>query len=274
MSLMHRKKGEMKMLNKFREILDNGGTTVATRIWSTWPTIAESAASTGSFDYLEFLAEYAPYTLADLENFARACELHNTSSMIKVDYQDRIFVAQKAAASGFQCILFTDHESPEQVKETIKYMTPKTPQDDGHFGYPNGRWIGYHPSQGQMDYADMNRSLVKAFMIEKKEAMDKIEEICSIPGVDMLQFGPSDYCMSRGWNSADHKDDVKAEHERMIKVGLEHGVHPRVEIGTLEEAEHYKAMGVKHFCILDQMRILRTAWAGTCADVKKMAGSI
>ena len=47
-----------------------------------------------------------------------------------------------------------------------------------------------------MDYAAMNGSLVKAFMIEKKEAMDNIEEICSIPGVDMVQFGPSDYCIS------------------------------------------------------------------------------
>ena len=35
-------------------------------------------------------------------------------------------------------------------------------------------------------------------MIEKQEAVENVEEICSVPGVDMLQFGPSDYCMSRG----------------------------------------------------------------------------
>ena len=261
-------------LNKFREILDNGGTTVNTRIWSTWPTMVEAAASTGNFDYFEFVAEYAPYTLYDLENFARACELHNVSSMIKVDFQNRFFVAQKAAASGFQSILFTDHETPEQVRETIKTMSPKTPEDDGRFGYPNARWIGYHPSQKQMEYAAMNKSLVKAFMIEKKEAMDKIEEICDIPGVDMVQFGPSDYCMSRGWNAAEHVDEFQAEHERMIKVALEHGVNPRVEVPTLEKAEYFKAMGVRHFCILDQMSILKTAWAGTCGDVKKMVDSI
>ena len=99
-------------------------------------------------------------------------------------------------------------------------------------------------------------------------------EICSIPGVDMVQFGPSDYCMSRGWNCADHKEDIKEAHEKMIKVALEHGVQPRVEIATLEEAEYYKNLGVKHFCILDQMDILMAAWNGTCGDVKKMADSI
>lgn len=260
--------------NKMREILDKGGTTVTTRIWSSWPRIVEAAASTGNFDYFEFLAEYAPYDLNDFENFVRACELYDTGSMIKVDMQNRFYVAQKAAACGFQAILFTDHETPEQFEETINIMSPKTPEDGGHFGYPNSRWIGFQPGLPQMEYAAMNRSLVKAFMIEKKEAMDKIDEICSIPGVDMLQFGPSDYCMSRGWNAKDHRDDIKQEHERMIKTALEHGVHPRVEIGSLEDAEYYKSLGVRHFCILDQMRILMTAWNGPCADVKKMADSI
>lgn len=261
-------------LNKIRETLDNNGTTVNTRIWSTWSTIVEAAASTGSFDYFEFLAEYAPFSLHDLENFVRTCELYNTGSMIKVDFQNRGYIAQKAAAVGFQAILFTDHETPEQVKETIQMVSPKTPEDDGKFGYPNARWIKYHPELKQMDYAAMNRSLVKAFMIEKKEAVDNIEAICSIPGVDMVQFGPSDYCMSRGWNCAEHKEDIKAAHEKMIKTALAYGVQPRVEIASLEEAEYYKAMGVRHFCILDQMDILMAAWNGPCKDVKKMADAI
>lgn len=261
-------------LNKMREIMDSNGTSVNTRIWSTWPTIVEAAASTGNFDYFEFLAEYAPFSLNDLENFARTCELYNTGSMIKVDFQNRAYVAQKAAAVGFQAILFTDHETPEQVRESIKLVSPKTPELDGKFGYPNARWINYHPELKQMDYAAMNASLVKAFMIEKKEAMDNIEEICSIPGVDMVQFGPSDYCMSLGWNCADHKEDIQEAHEKMIKVALAHGVQPRVEIATLEDAEYYRNLGVKHFCILDQMDILMAAWTGTCADVKKMANAI
>ena len=78
-------------LNKLRNILESNGTTVNTRIWSTWPTIVEAAASTGSFDYFEFLAEYAPFTLNDLENFARTCELYDAGSMIKVDFQNRFY---------------------------------------------------------------------------------------------------------------------------------------------------------------------------------------
>ena len=69
------------MLNKLREKLNEGKATVNTRIWSTWPTIVEAAASTGNFDYFEFLAEYAPFSFNDLENFVRTCELYNTDGL-------------------------------------------------------------------------------------------------------------------------------------------------------------------------------------------------
>jgi len=59
-------------------------------------------------DYVEFLAEYTPYSLHDLENWARAVELFNMSSMIKVDQATQVYVAQKAIAAGIQNILFVD----------------------------------------------------------------------------------------------------------------------------------------------------------------------
>ena len=40
-------------------------------------------------------------------------------SMIKVDFQNRAYVAQKAMASGFQAVLLVDHKTPEEVKESI-----------------------------------------------------------------------------------------------------------------------------------------------------------
>ena len=76
--------------------------------------------------------------------------------MIKVDFQNRFFVAQKAIAMGFQAVLFTDHQNAEQVKETLWATAPEAPQYGGRFGYPNARWIGYNPEPSQMVYAAMN----------------------------------------------------------------------------------------------------------------------
>src|SRR5437870_1267050 len=41
---------------------------------TSWPTVVELVGQTGQWDYVEFVAEYAPWTLPDLDNLARgAC---------------------------------------------------------------------------------------------------------------------------------------------------------------------------------------------------------
>jgi len=247
--------------NRLRNLLANGLPSIGTRIENTWPVITEMVGSTGSFDYVEFVAEYAPYGQPDLENIARAAELSDMSTMIKIDFQNRAYVAQKAMASGFQAILFTDHKTAEEVRQSIFWTMPDTPEDQGRFGYPNRRWIGYKPGGPQMEYAAMVRNTVRAFMIEKKEAMDNIEEICSVPGVDMIQFGPSDYSMSRGWNSSEHVQEFKAAEREMIRVALSHGVQPRCEINSPEEAAYYVELGVRHFCLGDELRTNMVYWS-------------
>ena len=260
--------------NKLRRLLTEGKGSVSTRIWSPWATMMEAAASTGLFDYLEFVAEYSPYDLQLFENMTRACEVHETGSMIKVDFQNRFYVAQKAMAAGFQAILFTDHKTAEEVEESIYMTMPDCPEYGGRFGFPNNRWIGFNGYIPQLDYAKMCAETVRVFMIEKGEAMKNIEAICKVPGVDMVQFGPSDFSLSNGWNRSDHLEDCRKAEEDMISCALENGVQPRVEIFTVEEAEHFKELGVKHFSIGDELKILKTYWNSACADVVKVRDSI
>lgn len=259
--------------NLLRSLLDAGRPTVGTRIWSAWPVIAEACASTGSIDYIEFVAEYAPFTQFDLENLARACENSGVASMIKVDFQNRFYVAQRATAAGFQAVLFTDHTTAAEVEESV-YNTYPSVCGEGRFGFSNNRWIGYQPYRTQTEHAQAVKKVVRAFMIEKAEAMENIEEICSVPGVDMVQFGPSDYCMSRGWDLKDHRKEAREAEEKMIRVALEHGVAPRCECDTLEKAEYYRSLGVRHFSIGDEIKNLLASWNGALKAVKEMSENL
>ena len=244
--------------NRIRRLIAENGTTLGTRIESPQPYFTELIGASGQFDYIELVAEYTALAQADLENIARAAELYDMGSMIKVDFQNRGFMAQKAAASGFQAIMFTDHKDAEEVKESVYLMKSDSPAGGGRFGYPNRRFIGCQPYLPQMEHAKRVDDIVLVFMIEKKEAVDHLEEICSVPGVDMLQFGPSDYSMSLGWNAAEHKEETAAVHKYMIETALAHGVRPRVEIfGEPEDALPYIEMGVRDFCFGDQIGTMR-----------------
>ena len=245
--------------NKLRRLLCEGRPSTSTRLWSTWPFYTEVLGTTGNFDYMEFVAEYAPFTQADLENMARAAELHDMGSMIKVDFQNRGYVAQKAVAAGFQAVLFADHHTADEVRESVAMLKPDC-LGRGRFGYPNRRFIGTTSHLTQMEHVQRLDDVVICFMIEKVEAVEQIEAICSVPGIDMVQFGPSDFSMSGGKNAAENKPAIQDAEKRVIETALRHGIQPRCEIQTPEEAQYYIDLGVRHFSLGDQFKVLKKFW--------------
>ena len=261
--------------NKLRALLEAGKPTLGTRILSSWPTVTEAVGATGQLDYIEFLAEYAPVNQYDLENIARAAELHNMATMIKVDFQNRGFVAQKALASGFQAVLFADHHSAAEVRETLRLVRPENPSCGGMMGFPNRRWIGFRSDAGnQQDFIDMAIQSVIAFMIEKKEAVENIDEICSVPGVDMVQFGPYDYALSCGYNrdQAPGPERIQEAERKVIESALKHGVRPRVEINDYKEAEPYIKLGVKDFNVGNELRVMAKFWTEQGKALRELTG--
>ena len=57
--------------NKLREILNGGQPSLATHIHTVWPSVVELVGHTGRYDYVEFVGEYGPYDLHDLDNLGR-----------------------------------------------------------------------------------------------------------------------------------------------------------------------------------------------------------
>ena len=260
------------MKNRFREKLTNKQPIMATRINSTWPMVAEVVGATGLYDYVEFLGEYAPYSQVDLENIARACELHDMSCIIKVDYANRAYVAQKALASGFQGILFTDHTTAKEVEDTLKNVIPATPQLQGRLGFVNRRFYKNEHFANQMTYASEVTKCVMGFMIEKVDAVKNIEEICEVPGVDFIQFGPADFSMNSGFNAKEEVEKVREAEEKVIRTALKYGVSPRVELNSSDEAERYIKMGVTHFALGSELRIERVYWTEQGNDLLEQLG--
>ncbi len=258
------------MKNRLRECLDAKKPIIATRINSAWPMVAEVVGATNTYDYIEFLGEYAPYNQYDLENIARVCELHNMSCIIKTDWANREYVAQKALASGFNGILFTDHTTAEEVRNTLKMVRPATPQHGGKLGFVNRRWYKNEGFKNQLSYADEVSKCVMGFMIEKAAAVENIEEICQVEGVDFIQFGPADFSMNSGFNSKEEKERVREAEEKVIRTALKYGVSPRVELNEAKDAKRYIDLGVTHFALGSELRIEKVYWTDEGHELRSM----
>ena len=245
--------------NKLRELLKADKPTLGTHIHSTWPSEIEALGHTGLYDYVEFVAEYAPFTLHDLDNLCRAVELFDMSAMIKVDQEPRGFIAQRAIGSGFQSVLFADCRNADEVRECVRIARPDTPEDGGSYGVGTRRftYMGYGGSPG---YVQALRDVVVVIMIEKQGTVEQLEEILEIEGVDMIQWGGSDYSMSVGRPGERTHPQVQAAQRKVFETALKMGVPPRAEVNNVDQAKEYLDMGVKHFCIGTDIAILYSWW--------------
>jgi 2-keto-3-deoxy-L-rhamnonate aldolase RhmA len=258
--------------NKFRELLKADKPTIATHIHTTWPSIVEAIGHTGLYDYVEFVGEYGPFDLHDLDNLCRAAEIYDLGTMIKVDQEPRGFIASRAIGSGFQSVLFSDCRSAEDVRECVNIVRPETPEDGGTFGVATRRftYMGYGGSQ---EYVQALRDIVIVLMIEKKGAVENLEEILSIKGVDMIQWGGSDYSMSVGKAGQRGSAEIKAVEKQVIETALKMGVPPRAEINSADQAKAYLDMGVRHFCIGTDVNILFDWWKSHGDNLRKAVES-
>jgi len=195
-----------------------------------------------------------------LENFGRAVELFDMSSIIKVDQNCRAFIAQRALGSGIQNILFTDIRTVEDARECVRIVRAETPSTKGINGATNRRNVGYYLEGGSLNYIKAMDEAVIALMIEKKEAVDNLEEILSVEGIDMVQFGPSDYSLSLGYPGQRNHPKVKEAELKTIKKAIEKGIRPRVEIGSIdykiEDLQKYIELGVKDFSLPSEGKII------------------
>lgn len=256
--------------NRLRELLNEGQPSIGTRVLSPWPTIIELVGDSGMFDYVEFVAEYAPYDLHTLDNLGRAIELFDhMSAMIKIEQEPRTFLAVRAIGAGIQNVLFADPRTVEDVEECVSAVRAERPESGGRHGVGMRRDVRTVVEPGTEAFADALDDAVIALMIEKRSAVENLEAILTVPGVDMVQFGPVDYAMSLGLTGQSSHPKVKEAEKYVIETAQKMGVIPRVELNVLANMEAYLEMGVRHFNVGIDVRTLFCWYRDTGAELRK-----
>jgi 2-keto-3-deoxy-L-rhamnonate aldolase RhmA len=259
--------------NRLRELLESGQPSLGTHLLSTWPTLTEIVGQTGYYDYVEFVFEYAPWTMHDLDNLGRAIEIFpDFTGMVKIEQDARGHLAMRAIGSGIQNVLFADIRTPEDALRCVRSVRPEHPDYGGLHGVGMRRDARFGLYAGSEAWIRSLADSVVAIMIEKKEAVERLDEILAVKGIDMVQFGPADYAMSMGLSRTADAERIAETEAHVISAAFERGIQPRAEIRDVGSAERYLAMGVRHFCIGHDVHILRDWWSRRGADMRALLG--
>ena len=259
--------------NRLRELLNADQPSLGTHILSSWPSIIELVGHSGMFDYVEFVAEYAPYDLYALDNLGRAIELFDhMSAMMKIEQEPRTYLTVRAIGSGIQNVLFADPRNVEDVEQCVRAVRAESPETGGRHGVGMRRDVRHVLEAGSPAFVEALDDAVVAVMIEKDSAVENLEDLLSVKGVDMVQFGPADYSMSIGLTGQFTHPRVKEAERHVIETALKMGIAPRAEINNPAQTKEYLDMGVKHFCVGSDVKILFDWFQGVGGQFNEILG--
>ena len=265
----------MIMPNSLREKFASGAPTLGTHFLSPDPDIPEIIGDSGLFDYGEFCAEYSTFDMNLLYHLARAGQCADLPLMIKPDQKNQGFWAQAALGAGFKAILFTDIRSVNDVEACHQSIRPDTPDQQGLMGVKLRRTaLAGYQAEG---YLEDLQSILILIMIEKDIAVDNLDAILGKAkelGVDMTQWGPTDFSFSRGQLSLEDSPEIRTFEELVIRKSIEYGVPPRIEITDVESAQRYIDLGVRHFCIGWDRFIYQAAVAQIGQGMRKLLSTL
>jgi len=185
--------GSVQSGTEFKQELRAGQPKLGLFLNSHSPTVAEQLAHSG-YDWLLVDTQHGPMGNERLSAMLSGIANGGAKSLVRVEgYHDRGGIQQSLdmGADGVLVPYINTAAEARQAVSCTKYPTAGTrsvyfPQrsmnKDGLLGYA-GNW---------------NKNGIVALQVETADCIKNIEEIASVPGVDILFLGQNDLCMSMG----------------------------------------------------------------------------
>ncbi len=89
----------------------------------------------------------------------------------------------------------------------------------------------------------LNDELCLMVQVETKEAVDRIDDLCAVPGIDAIFLGPSDLSASLGVPGETGHPKVFAAAERAIRAARKHGKQTATAAAP-QDFHFWKAQGI------------------------------
>jgi len=254
--------------NKLKEILKEEKVAFGTCICSFSPNLVELAGYCG-FDFCRIDNEHAWRQDNMLEHMMRAGVIGDIVPLVRID-KGNPYLIRKVLEIGAGGIIIPDIKNGEEVKEVVS--AAKFPPS-GIRGYSSLCFSAGYGTKGGKDWINWsNEETLVGVMIEEPEAVENIDSIMSVEGLDFVLFGPSDYSISIGL-PAPNKNHPKVQDaiKRTIESADKHGKYVMIGVGSpwVEEAEKYIVMGCKMIEIGHDYSVLRQVWQKTLKEIKE-----
>jgi 2-keto-3-deoxy-L-rhamnonate aldolase RhmA len=225
--------------NPVRKALRAGEAVVGATITVASPDVAARAAGLG-FDFLWIEMEHSPITLETARNMILATRGLPGVPFIRVPFNE-IWLAKRAMDCGAMGVIFPFTSTPELARQAVAAC--KYPPAGRRGAGPGLATLRWPAPEGYANFSDRNGMVV--IIVEEKQAVEQINDIVAVPGIDIVFIGVNDLAYSYGYRGRSDEPEVQNAIKRVVAACKKQGL----PVGRPGAAENIPALRQQGFSV-------------------------
>ncbi len=205
--------------NRLLENMEAGRRTSICQLYSPCATLVEWIGLTG-IECLLIDGEHGTFTTQDVDDMCRVAELHGLTPVARVHDIEESTI-QSYLDRGILGIFGPGIDTAQDARKLVDASRYPPVGQRGIGGAP--RWIGYQNVASRKQIEEANSRILVVAFLEHRTAMDNLDEIMSVEGIDAYYVGPADMSLSLGHPGQIDHPEVEACVDRVRQAALARG---------------------------------------------------
>jgi 2-dehydro-3-deoxyglucarate aldolase len=239
--------------NRFRQDVIAGKTLIGCWCALGSPITTEVLGLAG-FDWLLLDGEHAPNDVLSFIPQLMALKDSPSAPVVRPPWNDTV-VIKRLLDAGFYNFLIPFVQSADDARRAVAATR-----------YPPEGVRGVSVAQRNNRYGTVknymeiiNDNITVLVQIESRAALEAIDGICAVPGIDGIFIGPSDLAAGLGHPGEASHPDVQAAMRHVFDRAVGHGKPIGILAPAQEDARRYMAMGATFVAVGSDLGLFRAA---------------
>ena len=229
--------------NAVKEKLSAGGCVVGTMVrgfvnGEVGPLLKRAGA-----DFILIDTEHAPLGMESVSLVCTSARLADLVPIVRVPDTEYHLIARRldAGAAGVMMPRVKTRTDVEKIVASAKYPP------EGERGCGIRAILTGYESSGSLagDLAWVNRTTLVCIQIETREAIEHLDDLLSVPGVDATIMGPNDLSIALGVPGQHRAQVMERAIDAMIAACNRHGVAPGIHTRDMDHLLDMKRRGMR-----------------------------
>ncbi len=218
------------------------------------------------FDFVVVDEEHAPFDRMATDAALLAARAAGTAALVRVQSATSILSVLDCGATGVLVPHVATATRAREIAAACRYQSGRR----GYSGSPRHAGYGASGMWKTVEAADAATTVVA--QIEDPEALDEIDAIAAVDGIDALFIGRGDLSVALGAKSSD-APEVRSAVERIGKAARAADKPVCVFVGGLPEASWLRDEGATAFVVASDQSFMRKAAAQALTEIRSLDAS-